>query len=263
MMEQKNIYIQERSSLHKLGFQYYHSQNIEHGLVSLPAFAGIRINYIFKGKSVAEDILKAGDLMIAGFTDYPLYGNVYDFSMASIGIHFSLLYYLTGILPKHCRMPYKVPKESELYSNLIPFFELPIESWNTYALTLTEKIKPTLNNTIIRQLERITLATEVYKLNQTKNMQYISKEIGISYRQLQRDFCSFLGMTPSEFERLSRYQRAATKVKNDTIINAAISTGYYDQAHMIKDFKKFANKTPKQLSLIKDITIPFVDEEII
>jgi AraC-like DNA-binding protein len=107
------------------------------------------------------------------------------------------------------------------------------------------------------------MATQLFNYNPLKSLQDISNEIGISYRQLQRDFHSFLGMTPSEYERLSRYQLAAFKLKNTSNIKTALSVGYYDQAHMIKEFKKFSDKTPGQIAELGDITIPFVERKLV
>ncbi|ADL50183.1 helix-turn-helix transcriptional regulator [Clostridium cellulovorans] len=261
--DQQSIYIKDLpSSLAKMGFQFYQSKNIEDGLVTLPAFTGVRINFIFDGKSVASGVLKSGDLMIAGYTDSPLYGNVYNFSMASIGIHFSLFYYLTGLFPRQCRIPYKVPENSRIYSDLVPFFFLPRENWDSHALSIIKKNQLVLNKVVIKQMERVSLATQLYGYNQMKGFQDISNELGISYRQLQRDFHAFLGMTPSQYERLLRYQVAALNIKNTSIIEVALSSGYYDQAHMIREFKKFSDKTPRQIAELNDITVPFVDRKI-
>jgi AraC-like DNA-binding protein len=108
-------------------------------------------------------------------------------------------------------------------------------------------------------MERVSLATQLFSYNQKKSLQDISNDMGISYRQLQRDFHAFLGMTPSEYERLSRYQSAAIIIKNTSNINEALSVGYYDQAHMIKEFKRFSNKTPGQVAVLNDISVPFVE----
>lgn len=182
--------------------------------------------------------------------------------MASIGVHFSLLYYLTGIRPKQCRIPYKVPQNSKVYSDLVPFFHLPIEDWDSHALSIMKKNQSILSKATIRQMERVGMATELFSFKQTKSLQDISNDMGISYRQLQRDFYAFLGMTPSEYERLSRYQVAASNIKNSSNIKTALAAGYYDQAHMIKEFKRFSDKTPKQIAKLDDITVPFVDGKI-
>jgi AraC-like DNA-binding protein len=72
---------------------------------------------------------------------------------------------------------------------------------------------------------------------------------GISRRQLERRFSNLVGLTPKHFQRMRRFQRVFQVMEGDARgwADAAISCGYYDQAHLIRDFKEFSGETPSVL----------------
>ena len=73
--------------------------------------------------------------------------------------------------------------------------------------------------------------------------------MGISGRHFDRKFLSVVGIAPKVFSRLIRFQSTlqlpqTMPVKNLT--DLALSAGYYDQSHFIRDFKEFSGLSPKQ-----------------
>jgi AraC-like DNA-binding protein len=243
-------------SLQKLGFQYYQEQSFEHGLVSLPAFMGIRISYLHKGVSQSAGVLQAGTLLLNGYTPAPLYGEVTDFSMASICLHFTLLYRLTGIMPRDCRFPIKVHPSDPIHTLLLPLFFTPQEQWEKLSLHAIRHTESKIGRASLRTMERVDLATKVYHGNPLLTFYEIASQIGVSYRQLQRDFSTFLGMTPREYERADRFRRAVENLKILSPAQASIASGYWDQAHMNKEFKEISGRTPRQIMQLNDIYLP-------
>ncbi|MBJ6111164.1 AraC family transcriptional regulator [Hymenobacter sp. BT523] len=74
----------------------------------------------------------------------------------------------------------------------------------------------------------------------------------LSTRQLERKSQDVLGYSPKFFARLVRFSRAyRLKVNQPQASWTAIShlSGYYDQMHLIRDFKEFTATTPKLLAL--------------
>jgi AraC-like DNA-binding protein len=73
--------------------------------------------------------------------------------------------------------------------------------------------------------------------------------MGISTRQLQRRFRAAVGIAPKVFCRIQRFQQVVRAMDNPSHDWTAIATGagYYDQAHLIRDFRQFAGKTPSAL----------------
>lgn len=66
-------------------------------------------------------------------------------------------------------------------------------------------------------------------------------------RQLERLFAELIGFTPRKFAQLSRFERAEREVRSTTAVSltdVALNTGYYDQPHFNRDFKRFVLISP-------------------
>jgi AraC-like DNA-binding protein len=73
----------------------------------------------------------------------------------------------------------------------------------------------------------------------------VAKQLGVTSRHLRRAFTESVGIGPKEFARTVRLQRAVrgTATSNDWGRIAA-DAGYYDQAHLITDFRELVGLTP-------------------
>jgi AraC-like DNA-binding protein len=72
--------------------------------------------------------------------------------------------------------------------------------------------------------------------------------LGVSPRQLERRFKARVGMSPKRFARIRRFQRVFHTMEGGTgWVDAALAGGYYDQAHLIRDFQDFAGEAPTHL----------------
>ena len=75
----------------------------------------------------------------------------------------------------------------------------------------------------------------------------VSRELGFSQRRFIHLFSCHVGLTPKVFCRILRFQRArvlAEKLEAPDWAELAIACGYFDQSHLIKDFKAFSGSTP-------------------
>jgi len=75
----------------------------------------------------------------------------------------------------------------------------------------------------------------------------VSRELGFSQRRFIQVFSSHVGLTPKMFCRILRFQRArvsAERLKAPDWAELAVACGYFDQSHLIKDFKEFSGSTP-------------------
>jgi len=80
----------------------------------------------------------------------------------------------------------------------------------------------------------------------------VSRELGLSQRRFIQVFGSFIGLTPKIFCRILRFQQArvlAEKLEAPNWAELAVSCGYFDQSHLIKDFKEFSGSTPRTYSV--------------
>jgi AraC-like DNA-binding protein len=72
---------------------------------------------------------------------------------------------------------------------------------------------------------------------------------GVSGRQLERRFLRDVGLGPKQLCRILRFQQVFQVVEQDKAgwSAVAVDCGYYDQAHLIRDFREFARQTPSAL----------------
>lgn len=77
----------------------------------------------------------------------------------------------------------------------------------------------------------------------------ITNYFKISYRTLHRIFRTELGMSPKQYIELLRFNKVCRLLQNYPSIrwsDLVFNCGYYDQAHLIKDFKNIMNCTPEK-----------------
>lgn len=81
------------------------------------------------------------------------------------------------------------------------------------------------------------------------NIADAAEEVGLSSRQLERRFRDTVGISPKLFCRMQRFQRIFHVMESPGAdwVSDAVHCGYYDQAHLIRDFREFSGKTPTAL----------------
>ena len=78
----------------------------------------------------------------------------------------------------------------------------------------------------------------------------LAEEIGWSRRHLFARFREHTGLPPKVFARILRFQRAAAlmaRPDGPSLCEIALDCGYYDQAHLNRDFRAFSGRTPTEL----------------
>ena len=113
----------------------------------------------------------------------------------------------------------------------------------------------TLNAAIVERLGPRTrfdtntrLAQSAARRLESHNVAFVAEQLGVSERHLRRVFGEVVGLSPKEFSKLLRFERAlkaAQEVRNSCWSDIAASAGYYDQAHLIADFRSIAGATPR------------------
>jgi AraC-like DNA-binding protein len=74
----------------------------------------------------------------------------------------------------------------------------------------------------------------------------LARTLGWTRQHLRRVFTAQVGLGPKELARVARLQRAVDWLQRSggTVAEAAASLGYFDQAHMARDFRALAGVTP-------------------
>jgi AraC-like DNA-binding protein len=100
------------------------------------------------------------------------------------------------------------------------------------------------------QLPRISNSVKEINSNSQNNpVLQLALNACLSRKQYERSFTNLVGISPKQFMRIVRFQRALFIKQNNPDIKLtelAVDAGYYDQSHMITDFKQLSGYTPKQ-----------------
>jgi transcriptional regulator GlxA family with amidase domain len=78
----------------------------------------------------------------------------------------------------------------------------------------------------------------------------VAADLGMSERHLRRVFRDAVGVSPKAFAKLARFHRALGAAHADrrtSWARIATATGYYDQAHLIDEFRTITGVTPRAL----------------
>jgi AraC-like DNA-binding protein len=77
----------------------------------------------------------------------------------------------------------------------------------------------------------------------------LAAELGWSHRRLIAGFREQVGMPPKTIGRVLRFEhvsRALMETPEPRLAEVALDCGYYDQAHLNRDFRQFAGTTPSE-----------------
>jgi AraC-like DNA-binding protein len=95
----------------------------------------------------------------------------------------------------------------------------------------------------------VRLAQTAARRLASQSVTSVAKDLGVSERHLRRIFHEVVGLSPKTFFKLRRFERALAAAKEggaSTWSDIAAEAGYYDQAHLIKEFRSIAGATPRE-----------------
>ena len=72
----------------------------------------------------------------------------------------------------------------------------------------------------------------------------LAAEVGWSNRHLITRFKEQVGLAPKSVGRIVRFQRLLDRLDRQPLERLAVECGYYDQAHLNRDFREFTGLTP-------------------
>jgi AraC-like DNA-binding protein len=77
------------------------------------------------------------------------------------------------------------------------------------------------------------------------NLEWVARQAGMSERQFRRRCLEESGLSPKQLCRVLRFRRACSLGQGGLPWGlVAAEAGYFDQAHLIRDFREFAGATP-------------------
>lgn len=102
-------------------------------------------------------------------------------------------------------------------------------------------------------LRRITATIKEINCQPQITVKSLSDIACLSSKQFKRIFTEYIGITPKEFLRIVRLQRALFVLQTSSEINfvqLACECGFYDQSDLIKEFKFFSGYTPIEYLMV-------------
>lgn len=89
-------------------------------------------------------------------------------------------------------------------------------------------------------------AVRMFEATETR-VESVARQLGVTARHLRRAFVETVGIGPKEFARGVRLQRAIREsTRSGDWAAIARDAGYYDQAHLIRDFHDLIGLTPTE-----------------
>ncbi|AZV56461.1 helix-turn-helix domain-containing protein [Clostridium sp. AWRP] len=176
--------------------------------------------------------------------------------------------YLFGVrfLPGNC-IKFKNAHMSSFVESKIPFLDViedrklveDITSSRNFnhqiKLFMDRYLKLYYNSKVINKhedLDKFLISNIIKNLGQIK-IKELANETNYSVRYINKIFLQEFGLTPKVFSKMMRFQNLLSNLNNlelnmfnSDLTEIAIRLGYYDQSHMIKDFKQFTNTTPNK-----------------
>ncbi len=106
----------------------------------------------------------------------------------------------------------------------------------------------------------LRLATAIRRNGSGATLQSIASAHSLSLRQVERLFQEFVGLSPKCFERLQRANKSLALHRNEpdrSWSSIALASGYFDQAHMIREFQSLNSSTPQSFAQLGDLAHGF------
>ncbi len=154
--------------------------------------------------------------------------------------------------PLHELTNRQVGLEDFLKPNKVKLFQEQLSEANSQA-----DLSVVVQNFLIAQVQSTNImSTDVVKDATTRilamrghvSIEKLAQQYFISRRQLERLFQFYVGVTPKEFASLVRFDWSISNMRNyPSYTELALAAGYADQAHLIRQFVRYAGVSPKQL----------------
>jgi AraC-like DNA-binding protein len=159
---------------------------------------------------------------------------------------------------------------------LTPFLSLPVSALTDKAVSIQEifgekgevlekeVMAATDNQQRIKIIERFLLSLlitpqaidiitkecveVIFQSHGQLDITELADKVKLNRRNMERKFTTVIGMSPKQLSKAVRLQstlKMLEQKKFTSLTSLAYESGYYDQAHFIKDFREFTGMSPK------------------
>lgn len=143
------------------------------------------------------------------------------------------------IVPLHCLPASFLALESQIYDAL----------GDAAKIMIMEQFL--MENLLSFSSEHIQLQASTQMIIRSKgniSINALTNEVNMPYKNLERAFNRFVGLSPKSFSRIIRFKKVLRAINKspDQTQHIYLDYGYYDQNHFIKEFKHFMGGTPTE-----------------
>jgi AraC-like DNA-binding protein len=91
------------------------------------------------------------------------------------------------------------------------------------------------------------VAHALARLDGGVGVQAVVQDVGYSARRFISLFTDAVGLTPKLYQRVRRFQQLLARIRHGRRdwVALALDSGFFDQAHLIRDFREFSGLTPR------------------
>lgn len=117
-----------------------------------------------------------------------------------------------------------------------------LESFLLHRLISNQKLLKKV--TLLEQLCR-----QILREGDLFNIKSLTAKHGLSERYIQKLFVDNVGLAPRTFFHVHRFNKSLQLIHSPdlSLTSIAYDCGYYDQAHFIREFKRFTGLTPSEI----------------
>ncbi len=220
---------------------------VPNGLMDLILYLGDRPKSLDENKQLSENTILGGQQK--AYYDLAVSGRLSLFSIS--------------FLPHAAKVFFGIPADEFFDQNIalkyiikegVAALEISVAESDTFEdrIRIIESFlyKQILKNSKPYELDRIINSLRL--INQSFgviDIETLASSACLSRKQYERSFAAHIGSSPKQFLRTIRFQNSIHQKqqnRNIQLTELAYSCGYYDQSHMIHDFKMLSGKTPTQ-----------------
>jgi AraC-like DNA-binding protein len=116
----------------------------------------------------------------------------------------------------------------------------------TLEQALLRRLAPSVDRRVGASVDRRVDAAVARIIRTNARIDDIARDVGISRQHLARQFQQHVGVSPKTFARVMRFRRLVESLPAGDVdwADLAAGHGYYDQSHLIDEFRELAGTTP-------------------
>lgn len=140
-------------------------------------------------------------------------------------------------------------KEADLLIEQMYHQPNPASKIKVLEAFLKQKMSKHLRNAEENRIDLVKHGVDfIRKHNGISSLQEIADSLFVTPKTLERAFNENIGIGPKLFADVQRFEYAQKLLQVNNLpdlTQVALNCGYYDNSHMVRHFKKFAGKSPK------------------